>query len=83
MTTVFQILNPATGEKSSGGMWPYAVKGGKFWRTLAHVKAHITQLRNDIAAGEKPWYKDAVVVEYELVEKRRIPVREFLGAEAR
>lgn len=73
--TVYKIRHRRTGLYCKGGSHPRWHKTGKTWNTLAHVKSHLTWVRNwpDLAN----FYNEAVV-ELELVDKRVIYVPTIL-----
>ena len=74
MSNVYKILNKDDNRESSGGIGQYwCDKEGKIWRNLRAIKLHLSQFR----VGSRTYDKDDYVVEYELVEKRRIPMGEF------
>lgn len=58
-------------------------KNGKIWSRLAFLKNHLRLLSHYDHTQKKmisdiPKLKGSVVIEYELVEKRRIPIEEFM-----
>lgn len=46
MRSTFKIRN-GEGRYSTGGARPAFVQGGKVWSTLGHLKAHLTQYRDE------------------------------------
>ncbi len=69
---VYKIQNIVTGLFKEAGCRTYTFsKPGKLWANKKNLALHIFNYRNE----EVP--KDCVVVEYELVEKRRIPLEEW------
>lgn len=67
----------------SGGIWFPTSKKGKVWSLINHIKSHLRHIEHYDYEEKKrvsdlPLLKGAVVIEYELVEKRRIPIEEFM-----
>jgi len=69
---------------SKGNSYGRSSKLGKIWTSIGALRNHFHNFSNSIYGGKlealKVKYPDlkAEVVEYELVEKRRIPVKEFI-----
>ena len=81
--TVFRVEKD--GLQSSGGLNPLFDTKGKIWMKASHLKNHFKQMTTYNCETHTPIYLykeypyDAEVVEYALVEVKRIPVCEFLG----
>ena len=80
--TIFRVEKD--GLFSSGGLNPLFVKNGKTWMKRGHVKNHFKQQSLYNCETHTPIYLyqeypgDAEVVEYALVEVKRIPIRKFM-----
>lgn len=76
---IYKIRRKKDGKFSGGGFSPsWRKNGGKFWQ-LIHLKQHLLHIKEYLQKrGHKAYDRDCEVVEYELVEKRRIPVEEFI-----
>ena len=83
--TVFRVEKD--GLQSSGGLNPLFENKGKIWMKASHLKNHFKQNigYNHETKQSIPLYKeypyDAEVVEYALVEVKRIPVRKFVESD--
>lgn len=82
--TIFVIENPS-GMRSRGGNSPTFDEWGKVWRKKGHITNHLIGIENSRASWRKPragdpegLYAECEVVEYELVEKSRTPVQEYI-----
>lgn len=75
MNSVFKIKNTQTGLFSTGGAYPHWNKNGKVWNRLATLNAHLA-----IVESSHNKYSDAVVVEYEFVEKAQHYIFDLIRA---
>ena len=79
---LFRILMPNGQFAMGGDNFPmHSNKEGKVWRMASHLKLHLNQFfsihgRNRMSVEEV--YKNATVVEYEMVEVRRVPVKDWV-----
>lgn len=72
---LFKIINKE-GRFSKGSAWVKFTITGKVWERIEFLKRHLGLIRkNDTALTS---YEGCDVVEYELREIRRIPVKEFI-----
>lgn len=65
MDYIFKIKNPK-GLFSTGGVRPRFTKTGKAWKTLGHLKSHLTLMdeAHYYTTSNPSVYKDCVVVRY-------------------
>lgn len=80
---LFRILMPDGKYASGGDHYPmHTSKEGKVWRLASHLKNHFNQFfsgrYSDRLKDIQDVYDGAVVIEYEMVETRRVPVKEWV-----
>lgn len=80
---VYKIYSPEQGLFSVGGIAPSFGKDGKQWNTVGTLKNHFNQ--NPWSEDHNPNLKthhlytdEDVVVEYELVEVKRTPIKDWI-----
>jgi hypothetical protein len=66
------------GTFSSGSTEVSWRKKGKIWSQISFVKAHLNQFTGQYSACHLPYSRDDVVIEYDLVEVRRMPVTDLI-----
>lgn len=71
---MFKIRRLSDGMFSCGGSYPRFNKNGKVWRLKAHVKLHLAGIPNYIKTDR---YKDCEVIEFELVQKNVVNLKDF------
>lgn len=75
---VYKIRNKKTGEFSSGGIWPGWRKTGKVYKTELAAQSIIKRTRqSDWNIKCKAFYSKKIteIVEFNLVETKRIPIK--------
>jgi hypothetical protein len=80
--TFYKIMNLDTGEFASRGSTPTWSKTGKVWRTLAHLRAHLSRVRHSRYGFGDHIYASgrAVIVEFEAKATNTTPVLDELEA---
>ena len=67
---------------SAGGSYDRYTKAGKVWKSLGHVITALKLKSSDWSRSPTDWLAqfrdDEVVIEYEIVERRRISVRDLM-----
>lgn len=65
---------------SAGGCYPILnrTKAGKIWKSKLNFHLHLTMLQD---CNRLKQYNYCEVIEYELIENRRIPMKEYLQEE--
>lgn len=68
---IYRIRNRETGLFSTGGKHPTWSKNGKIWKTLGHVKSHMSQVSHLFI---EEYISQSEVIEYEVIEKKSLIV---------
>lgn len=79
---IYKIRNKLTGQFSTGSSWPsWSNRGGKTWTLLSYVRQHLMMYlsyHKYSSVRSDEYAKMLEIVEYDVVERRVVPLEEVL-----